>query len=183
MTPSYERQVGLPGHSLYPTSTYVRDYFNKIYPYSLSPNCEQRVPFRSAIIWSRRNSGRMAIYPKANHYAQNGAPNASPPQPINIEAWTEEATQSLNAVSLGSAGVVPGTSETLAIDLDEPIPHKQDGVSGNTRRADDASSGYRPRREPLRRDSLKRREALLKGKEGSRRRTRWENGSYHTWST
>lgn len=117
----------------------------------------------------------MAIYPKANHYAQNGAPNASPPQPINIEAWTEEATQSLNAVSLGSAGFVPGTSETLAIDLDEPIPHKQDGVSGNTRRADDASSGYRPRREPLRRDSLKRREALLKGKEGSRRRTRWEN--------
>ncbi|TKA50820.1 hypothetical protein B0A49_12736, partial [Cryomyces minteri] len=31
------------------------------------------------------------------------------------------------------------------------------------------------RREPIRRDSLKRREALLKGKEGSRRRQRWEN--------
>lgn len=31
------------------------------------------------------------------------------------------------------------------------------------------------RREPIRRDSLKRRELLLKGKEGSRRRQRWEN--------
>ncbi|KAF3480788.1 uncharacterized protein GIQ15_06135 [Arthroderma uncinatum] len=45
-------------------------------------------------------------------------------------------------------------------------------------RVDDAavepSSTYR-RREPLRRDSLKRRESLLKGKEGSRRRQRWEN--------
>jgi hypothetical protein len=29
----------------------------------------------------------------------------------------------------------------------------------------------------LRRDSQKRREALLKGKEGSRRRQRWENGT------
>lgn len=35
------------------------------------------------------------------------------------------------------------------------------------------------RREPLRRDSLKRREALLKGKDGSRRRQRWENGMHH----
>ncbi|TVY25313.1 hypothetical protein LHYA1_G005427 [Lachnellula hyalina] len=33
----------------------------------------------------------------------------------------------------------------------------------------------RPRKEPLRRDSLKGREALLRGKEGSRRRQRWEN--------
>ncbi|KAI9677736.1 MAG: Dihydroorotate dehydrogenase (quinone), mitochondrial [Trizodia sp. TS-e1964] len=38
-----------------------------------------------------------------------------------------------------------------------------------------AAAGERRRREPLRRDSMKRREALLKGKEGSRRRQRWEN--------
>jgi hypothetical protein len=38
------------------------------------------------------------------------------------------------------------------------------------------ASGDAKRKEPLRRDSLKRREALLKGKEGSRRRQRWENG-------
>ena len=115
----------------------------------------------------------MAIYPKVN---------ASPPNPINIEAWTEEATQSLGAVSLSSPGAVLGSSVSLAIDLDEPTHHKQDGTAGTARRAEDAPSDYRPRREPLRRDSLKRREALLKGKEGSRRRTRWENGSYHTWS-
>lgn len=121
----------------------------------------------------------MAIHPNANAYVQSGAPHASPPHPIDIEAWTQEATQSFSAVSLVSAGGVPGASASLAIDLDEPAHHKLDGTAGIPRRADNDSSGYHPRREPLRRDSLKRREALLKGKEGSRRRTRWENGSYH----
>lgn len=125
----------------------------------------------------------MAIYPNANAYVQNGAPNASGPHPINIEAWAEEATRSLSAVSLVSPGAVPSTSVSVAIDLDEPTHHKQNGTAEAARRADDSSLGYRPRREPLRRDSLKRREALLKGKEGSRRRTRWENGSYHNWSS
>ena len=115
----------------------------------------------------------MAIYPY---------PNVSPPHPINIEAWTEEATQSLNAASLVSPGDVPGTSVSLAIDLDEPSQHNQTGIAGTARGADKPNAGSRPHREPLRRDSLKRREALLKGKEGSRRRIRWENGSYHTWS-
>jgi len=39
----------------------------------------------------------------------------------------------------------------------------------------DEAKDARPRKEPLRRDSLKGREAFLKGKEGSRRRQRWEN--------
>ena len=124
----------------------------------------------------------MAIYPNPNAYAQNSASNASPPHHLNIEAWTEEATQSLNTVSLACPGV-PATNASLAIDLDEPSYHKQDGIARPSHHADNANSGYRPRREPLRRDSLKRREALLKGKEGSRRRKRWENGPYHTWST
>ena len=90
-------------------------------------------------------------------------------QPVNIEAWTEEATQSLAAVSLTSLSEgARGTSVTLAIDIDEQ------------KRAEELrKDGYRPRGEPIRRDSLKRREALLKGKEGSRRRRQWENGSYH----
>lgn len=91
---------------------------------------------------------------------------------MSIEAWTEQATQSLSAVSLVSPGGIRGTSVSLAIDLGGKAASKQD------HHADDAPSAYRERREPLRRDSLKRREALLKGKEGSRRRTRWENGSY-----
>lgn len=93
----------------------------------------------------------------------------TPVQPINIEAWTEQATQSFTAVSLASSGHGEhGTSTNLSIDIDEQ-------KSAEEPRED----GYRPRREPLRRDSLKRREALLKGKEGSRRRRQWENGSYH----
>lgn len=122
----------------------------------------------------------MAIHPKANAYAQSAAPDTSLPHSINIEAWTEEATQSLGAVSIVSPGAVPSTSGALTIDLDHAIPYKQNENTGTSRHADDRSSNSRPRREPLRRDSLKRREALLKGKEGSRRRTRWENGSYHT---
>ncbi|KAM0796097.1 R3H-associated N-terminal domain-containing protein [Usnea florida] len=117
----------------------------------------------------------MAIYPNANAYVQNGAPNASVPPSTNIEAWTEQVTQSIGSVSLVSPGMVPGTSVSLAIDLDEPTHQRRDEAAGNAHHADDASSGYRPHRGPLRRDSLKRREALLKGKEGSRRRTRWEN--------
>ena len=90
-------------------------------------------------------------------------------QPINIEAWTEQATQSLAAVSLTSHNEpVHGTSVTLAIDIDEQKTAEEL-----------RKGGYHPRREPIRRDSLKRREALLKGKEGSRRRRQWENGSYH----
>ncbi len=115
----------------------------------------------------------MAIPPNGFAHSQGNAPPHSATQPIDIEAWTEEATQSLAAISLSAAFVPRGTSVTLAIDLDEkPVQrHEEDGPSV-----------YRSRREPMRRDSLKRREALLKGKEGSRRRTRWENGSYHNLS-
>jgi len=112
----------------------------------------------------------MAIHPTALAHSQGNATPHSGPQPVDIEAWTEEATQSLAAVALSTAPVPRGTLVTLAIDLDE---------KPTARHEEDGPSVYRPRREPMRRDSLKRREALLKGKEGSRRRTRWENGSYH----
>ncbi|EHL03273.1 R3H [Glarea lozoyensis ATCC 20868] len=42
----------------------------------------------------------------------------------------------------------------------------------------EALKSVRARKEPLKRDSMKRREALLKGKEGSRRRQRWENDAF-----
>lgn len=109
----------------------------------------------------------MAIYPNAGNTSQ------TPSHPVNIEQWNEQAASSLNASYPISPDGVRGSSVSLAIDLDEKPATKLD-------LADNASSAYRPRREPLRRDSMKRREALLKGKEGSRRRTRWENGSYHT---
>ena len=116
----------------------------------------------------------MAIHPNSTAPSTQNAPGAALTVPIDIETWTEQATQSLNAVSLGSPKEARGTSRSLAISLDEKAALKQE------RNAEDVSSAYRPRREPLRRDSLKRREALLKGKEGSRRRIRWENGAYRT---
>ena len=121
----------------------------------------QRASVKPALIPHFELPAGMAIYPKVNAYTRD-----NPPQPINIEAWTEQAAQSLNAISLSDRG----TSVSLAIALDEkPARGHAD---------DDARPVYRPRRESLRRDSLKRREALLKGKEGSRRRQRWENGSF-----
>lgn len=119
----------------------------------------------------REATTKMAICPKVA-FAQASPSNSTFPEPINIDAWTEQATQSLNAASLTNSKGVHSTL-ALAIDLDEQTGPKQD------ERMDEARPVYRPRREPLRRDSLKRREALLKGNEGSRRRTRWENGSYH----
>lgn len=53
----------------------------------------------------------------------------------------------------------------------------------------DGRAGYKqeerrepvPRRQLSRRDSMKRREALLMGKEGSRRRQRWENSAFASY--
>ncbi|KAL8720278.1 MAG: hypothetical protein Q9225_002846 [Loekoesia sp. 1 TL-2023] len=114
----------------------------------------------------------MAIFPTAT--GQTNGPYQSAGQPINIEAWTEQATVSLHAISLSSADGVRGTSVSLAIPLDEQAAAKRVAPVGEEQTTDNSST-YRPRRESLRRDSLKRREALLKGKEGSRRRQRWEN--------
>ncbi|KAL8967059.1 MAG: hypothetical protein Q9183_003090 [Haloplaca sp. 2 TL-2023] len=117
----------------------------------------------------------MAIFP--NVTGQLNGSYQPVAQPINIEAWTEQATESLNAISLSSpapAGV-RGTSVSLAIPLDEQTAAQRSTSAETKQEAPDTSTSYRPRREPLRRDSLKRREALLKGKEGSRRRQRWEN--------
>ena len=113
----------------------------------------------------------MAVYPKVGFYVQS-TPSA---QPMNIEAWTEHATRALGAVSISSTSEARGTSESLAIPLDEhPAPRP---TASSHQRARDSEPSIRPRPEPIRRDSLKRREALLKGKEGSRQRRRWENGN------
>lgn len=71
-----------------------------------------------------------------------------------------------NTQSFATSGI------TLTIPLDvnpEPQPS-----TAKARRAAAASTE--------RRDSLKRREALLRGKEGSRRRQRWENGTWHIFT-
>ncbi|KAF3767612.1 hypothetical protein M406DRAFT_220877, partial [Cryphonectria parasitica EP155] len=93
---------------------------------------------------------------------------------IDIEAWTISALQSLS-VSPESRGI-GGTP--LAIPLDD---HHRDSNAPAAARVtiaiNEAHAGaciLPPRRPPSRRDSMKRREALLKGKEGSRQRRRWD---------
>ncbi len=80
---------------------------------------------------------------------------------VDVEAWTISA---LNSLSISSAASGPGVS--LSIPLGTPENARQPP----------SKAAYKPRKELMRRDSQKRREALLKGKEGSRRRQRWENG-------
>lgn len=117
----------------------------------------------------------MAISPRPDLHSPNSGSNPVPYQPLDIEAWNEEAARSLAALSLSSPGSLRRIAEPLVIPLEglgsRPIDQTQ------TLHHENSSSDFHPRREPLRRDSLKRREALLKGKQGSRRRQRWENGS------
>ncbi|KAL9001510.1 MAG: hypothetical protein Q9169_000085, partial [Polycauliona sp. 2 TL-2023] len=112
----------------------------------------------------------MAIFSTETTGPANG-PQPSIAAPVDIEAWTEQATESINAIAMLSSAPVRGTSVSLAIPLDEQAAKRTDGEQ----HLQDPSVASRQRREPLRRDSLKRREALLRGKEGSRRRQRWEN--------
>jgi hypothetical protein len=129
----------------------------------------------------------MAIHP----IVRDERPAASNLTQQDISAWTEQAAASLQILDISDSVAqvevtdgIRGTSTALSIPLDGPIPasikpsvSRVKIVSKSTDEtiAAVSSTTYR-RREPLRRDSLKRREALLKGKEGSRRRQRWENG-------
>lgn len=93
----------------------------------------------------------------------------APSGQLDIEAWTISALESLS-VSPPVTGTTP-----LAIPLDENV---QSAVRKPSVRVQEPEQNVitPPRRPPSRRDSMKRREALLKGKEGSRQRRRWENG-------
>jgi len=108
----------------------------------------------------------MAIYSSVPPPSQQAAAQpATTSNSVDIEAWTVSALQSLSvSPSARRTGVL------LSIPLDAP-EHDNDAHDPRV-----PKSAYKPRKEPLRRDSMKRRDALLRGKEGSRRRQRWENG-------
>jgi len=100
---------------------------------------------------------------------------AAVPQPIDIEAWTEQATAAMGSVAISAPGAVLGaTAVTLAIPLDDDALASGGPVQPVGATAAKEGGLYK-RKAPLRRDSMNRREALLKGKEGSRQRRRWEN--------
>ncbi|GLA76812.1 hypothetical protein AtubIFM55763_008690 [Aspergillus tubingensis] len=139
----------------------------------------------------------MAIHPNFPSET-NPRGSLSPQQARAISAWTEQAAASLESLTLSESvpiadsnvvfsqstptrAGVRGTTVSLSIPLDDPVPTvgspsapKVKVLGQSTKETQVASVNFR-RREPLRRDSLKRREALLKGKDGSRRRQRWEN--------
>jgi R3H-associated N-terminal domain len=87
----------------------------------------------------------------------------------------DETVERIQNLRIASAPETVRRSAQLSIPLDavDVSDRLEKGDSGTARLG--AKNEARPH-EPRRRDSLKRREALLKGKEGSRRRQRWENG-------
>ncbi|KAI0483287.1 hypothetical protein GGR56DRAFT_671064 [Xylariaceae sp. FL0804] len=91
---------------------------------------------------------------------------------VDIEAWTVSALEALS-ISPVAQGTT-GNPLSIPLDRDEHVAAaKKPSVTIQDPHGTLAVTA--PRRPPSRRDSLKRREALLKGKEGSRQRRRWEN--------
>lgn len=136
----------------------------------------------------------MAIHPELRSQGPQG--HLSPQQNHAISAWTEQAAASLQGLTISGSRDEPisivdsttartglrGASVSLAIPLDDDVPvtdaqsSSRVKVVGRSGEPQQTRSVTFRRREPIRRDSLRRREALLKGKDGSRRRQRWENG-------
>ena len=81
-------------------------------------------------------------------------------------------------MAIFSAVPPPEQAATLPISALQGLSIANPGVTLSIplEKAEKRADGSRSIKEPLRRDSMKRRDALLKGKEGSRRRQRWENG-------
>ncbi|TQS32970.1 hypothetical protein Golomagni_06699 [Golovinomyces magnicellulatus] len=92
---------------------------------------------------------------------------------IDIDAWTVSALESLSV-----SPVARGTGTPLSIPIDDRARTIRTPTGEmKTVQFDRGtpSPPLVPRRPPSRRDSMVKREALLKGKEGSRQRRRWEN--------
>lgn len=140
--------------------------------------------------YSAHLSSIMAIHPKLR--PEGSQCSLSPQQTIAISAWTEQAAASLEDLTLSDSTPADRTTQppptrsplcgatvAVSIPLDDQPPATPSRVRPSTEETRPPTVSFR-RREPLRRDSLKRREALLKGKDGSRRRQRWENGRLST---
>ncbi|KAI1261043.1 hypothetical protein F5Y18DRAFT_213927 [Xylariaceae sp. FL1019] len=96
------------------------------------------------------------------------APASQTANAVDIEAWTISALESLSV-----SPDARGTGSSLTIPLNDPEKKKAAVTINDPRAVSGAVTP--PPRPPSRRDSMKRREALLRGKEGSRQRRRWEN--------
>ncbi|KIW05979.1 uncharacterized protein PV09_03163 [Verruconis gallopava] len=98
---------------------------------------------------------------------------------VDVAAWTRHAIEAMNGLSLHSDPNAPApdtSGATVAVQIplddnpDRPTANGEGITAGQAVR-----EGYVLRRKSSQRDSMRRRDALLKGKEGSRQRRRWEN--------
>ncbi len=111
-------------------------------------------------------------------------PSTASTATVDIEAWTINALEALSV-----SPIARGTGTPLSIPLDQ---HGESAAPRSTTPGRQVQMKLRgvvfdnedhdvdfipPRRPPSRRDSMRRRDALLKGNEGSRQRRRWENGT------
>ncbi|KAK5108005.1 hypothetical protein LTR62_008899 [Meristemomyces frigidus] len=100
---------------------------------------------------------------------------AAPSSIERVEAWTvSQVTDTLGATSITSPTPKARSTRGRSVTLDIPLDDSSDEEPQPGSRREAVHTVYK-RRTTIRRDSLDRREALLKGKEGSRRRQRWEN--------
>ncbi len=97
------------------------------------------------------------------------------PTPIErVEAWTvSQVADVLEATSIARPDV-PRLARGTSVKLDIPLDTSELNDEQPRVKSEAVHTVYK-RREPIRRDSQNRRDALLKGKEGSRQRRRWEN--------
>jgi len=95
-----------------------------------------------------------------------------------VEAWVDDAALTLNSMQFRAPTPEPRPTPIRGTTMKLEIP--LDGRPSDVRvgDGDDERQVLVPRRSLSRRDSMKRREALLVGKEGSRRRQRWENSAF-----
>jgi len=117
----------------------------------------------------------MAIHPRLR--PEGG--HLSPQQARAISAWTEQhAVASLQDMTLSDSAdrtpssPTPTRSALRTVSLSIPLDDEPPKAKVEPR----PTVSFR-RRAPLREASSKSREAVLKGKDGSRRRQRWENGT------
>ncbi|KAK4554609.1 hypothetical protein LTR86_008464 [Recurvomyces mirabilis] len=100
---------------------------------------------------------------------------AAPSSIERVEAWTvSQVADAISAVSIESPTPKARTPRGATVTIDIPLDDSVDQEPLPRSRAEAVHTVHK-RRQPVRRDSLNRRDALLKGKEGSRRRQKWEN--------
>ncbi|KAJ2895898.1 nucleoporin Nup49 [Zalerion maritima] len=108
------------------------------------------------------------------------APQSS--HPVDVASWAASALRSLNLAN----GTVNGTESPLTIPLDQGLKKADGGGAPVAAGAPDVGMIQRAMipqpgvRAPKKRDrsSLRSREALLEGREGTRQRRRWENDHF-----